>query len=199
MLYSTQKQRSTQKEGAKCESPALFLQLVARLKQQAREIKSQQAEIASELAQVKGSTRAHRFKEIEEENRALHAEIKRLTNALKGQKALFEKERAGWKRKVEVLEKKLTERRPFRKEAGRVTSPLEMVYTGGGGTLGNRREVSPNKSRCEAVQSSNQYLLAEVVDDVKSPVGNGPSCTQLPRDSLQICSAQSVFVSNRRR
>jgi hypothetical protein len=152
-------------------SSTLFLQLVARLKQQAREIKSQQAEIALELAQVKGSTRAHKFKEIEEENRALYAETKRLTDALKGQKALFEKERAGWKRKVEVLEKKLAERRPFRKEAGRMTSPLEMVYTSGGGTLGKRREVSPIKSRCEAGQSSILYLLAEVVDDVKSSIG----------------------------
>lgn len=178
-------------------SSTLFLQLVARLKQQAREIKSQQAEIASELAQVKGSTRAHRFKEIEEENRALYAEIKHLTDALKGQKALFEKERAGWKRKVEVLEKKLAERRPFRKEAGRVTSPLEMVYTSGGGTLGNRREVSPIKSRCEAGQSLSLYSQAGVLDDVKS--GNGPSRMQLHRDSVEMCSAQSVYFSNRLR
>lgn len=121
---------------------------MARLKQQAREIKSQQVEIASELAQIKGSTRAHRFREIEEENRALYAEIKRLTDALRGQKALFEKERTEWKKKVEGLEKRAAERRPLRREPARGPSPVDSVYSRGNG-VGRQRDASPSKSRYE--------------------------------------------------
>ncbi|GAQ86027.1 hypothetical protein KFL_002660070 [Klebsormidium nitens] len=126
-LQSAKRDQWSPLRGGSTSSSAEQSALVARLKQQAREIKSQQIEIASELAQVKGSTRAHRFREIEEENRALYAEIKRLTDALRGQKALFEKERSEWKRKVEGLEKRVAERRPLRREPARGPSPACRV------------------------------------------------------------------------